>query len=258
VCYGGSPFSVPLNTSLSQTTLRSKSNSGRALLHSIGGGVKLYPMEELFRRIPLFPLEVVLMPGTPLPLHIFEERYRKMVGRCRETGEEFGVVSLANQIMMSAGCTARITNVLREYDDGRLDIMTQGRQRFFISEVHEELSYLEGTVHYFEDETESDPEPLTDEITRGIDLFKQVSALAQVPLDPAFLYKLPPEELSFVLAGTCATEIEERQRLLELRSTHQRLIHCIITLEQTVNRMELQKQVEQAVGKPINVEELRN
>lgn len=258
MCYGGPPFSVPFNTSIIQTTLARKSNSGRVLLHYRSAGVTLYPMDELFRRIPLFPLEVVLMPGTPLPLHIFEGRYRKMIRRCRETDEEFGVVSLSNQIMMSAGCTAKITEITREYNDGRLDIMTQGKRRFFISEVHEELPYLEGTVHYFSDENESGADSRADEIARGIELFKQVSTLADVPLDPAFLYKLPPEELSFVLAGTCTTEIEERQRLLELRSTRARLMHCIISLEQTVNRMELQKQVEQAVGEPVNLEELRN
>ncbi|WP_455383353.1 LON peptidase substrate-binding domain-containing protein [Salinispira pacifica] len=215
-------------------------------------------MDRILRRIPLFPLEVVLMPGTPLPLHIFEERYRKMIRRCRETDEEFGVVTLSNRTMSSAGCTARITDVLKEYDDGRLDIMTQGKRRFFVAELHEELPYLEGTVHYFADDPVPVDGAIEAEMERGIELFKKVSTLADVPLDPEFLYKLSAEELSFVLAGTSATGLEERRKLLELRSTQERLHYCISSLEQTAERMELQKRVEEAVGKPVNIEELRN
>ncbi len=221
-------------------------------------GVTIYTMDQLFQRIPLFPLGIVLMPGTPLPLHIFEERYRKMIRRCRETGEEFGVLSATDQVMRTTGCTAQITSILSEHEDGRVDIMTQGKRRFFVSDLHEELPYLEGTVHYFADESTKKATPSSEELSRAIQLFQRISRLAEVSLDASFLSRLSAEELSFVLAGTCTTDLEERQSLLEIRSTRERLIHCIISLEQTANRMELQRKVSLAIGTSIELEEFRN
>ncbi|HUX13931.1 MAG TPA: LON peptidase substrate-binding domain-containing protein [Spirochaetia bacterium] len=215
-------------------------------------------MDQLFHRIPLFPLGIVLMPETPLPLHIFEDRYRQMIRRCRETGEEFGVVSAVDRVMRTVGCTARITSVLSEFEDGRVDIMTQGKQRFYVSDLHEELPYFEGTVHYFTDESTTDGGPVDGELSRGIELFRRVSQLAEVSLDTRFLTRLSAEALSFVLAGTCTTDPEERQSLLELRSTRERLTRCIASLEQTARIMELQQRVSHMVGTGFGFEELRN
>jgi Lon protease-like protein len=77
--------------------------------------------------LPLFPLAVVLLPRNTLPLHIFEERYKEMIGLVIETGEEFGVVLAAKEGIARVGCTASIEQVLQRYPDGRLDIITLGR-----------------------------------------------------------------------------------------------------------------------------------
>ena len=104
------------------------------------------------QRIPLFPLGVVLLPRMPLPLHIFEERYKEMVARCLDENLPFGVVYASGSRFQSNGCSARIERVLKEYDDGRSDILTLGEHRFTVDQVHEHRSYFEADVSFFEDE----------------------------------------------------------------------------------------------------------
>ena len=116
-------------------------------------------MDEII--LPLFPLEVVLLPEEPLPLHIFEERYKQMIGECLEaqrTGNghgDFGVILLREQALSTVGCTARIVNVTKKYPDGRMDILTVGKRRFELLLTNDARPYLEGSVLFFDDE-ESD------------------------------------------------------------------------------------------------------
>jgi Lon protease-like protein len=103
-------------------------------------------------RIPLFPLEVVLFPGTPLPLHIFEPRYKLMVRRCLENHEVFGVILTRSEGIAPVGCAAEIVQIVKKYEDGRMDILTVGQSAYRVSEVFDEQPYLEGGVEYLEDE----------------------------------------------------------------------------------------------------------
>ncbi|MBI3483839.1 MAG: LON peptidase substrate-binding domain-containing protein [Acidobacteria bacterium] len=103
-------------------------------------------------RIPIFPLDVVLFPGIPLPLHIFEERYKLMVHECMEQRREFGVVMTRGDGVAAVGCTAAILQVAKQYPDGRMDILTVGRAPFQMNDVFDEKPYLEATVEYLEDE----------------------------------------------------------------------------------------------------------
>ncbi|MGH6631423.1 MAG: LON peptidase substrate-binding domain-containing protein, partial [Burkholderiales bacterium] len=111
---------------------------------------------------PLFPLDIVLLPEEPLPLHIFEDRYKLMIGECLEakaagsSKQEFGIVFAKEQKIHTVGCAARIVNVTRKYDDGRLDIFTVGTRRFEILYTNEEKAYLRGGVDFFEDEPGSE------------------------------------------------------------------------------------------------------
>ncbi len=102
--------------------------------------------------IPLFPLEVVLFPGTPLPLHIFEPRYKLMVKRCLEKRTVFGVILTRSEGIAPVGCTAEIAQVVKKYEDGRLDILTVGQNVYRVLEVFNDQPYLEGAVEYLEDE----------------------------------------------------------------------------------------------------------
>jgi Lon protease-like protein len=82
------------------------------------------------RLLPLFPLQVVVFPRTQLPLHIFEERYKRMVGDAIREQSEFGIVLAKEDGIVNAGCTVTVDKVLKTYADGRMDIITRGRRRF--------------------------------------------------------------------------------------------------------------------------------
>src|SRR5499427_2855005 len=102
-------------------------------------------------RIPLFPLNVVLLPGASLPLHIFEPRYRQMVKDCLEKKSEFGMQLAMPKGVARVGCTAGIVEVAKRYSDGRMDILTVGRAPFRVVELFQENPLLEGRVDYLED-----------------------------------------------------------------------------------------------------------
>jgi Lon protease-like protein len=102
--------------------------------------------------LPLFPLEVVLLPANILPLHIFEDRYKEMIGEAIQNKTEFGIVQAGEKGILNLGCTASILEVSTQYPDGRLDIVCQGRRRFEILYLDEEKSYLRGSVSFFDDD----------------------------------------------------------------------------------------------------------
>ncbi len=104
------------------------------------------------RLIPLFPLQVVVFPRTQLPLHIFEERYKEMIGEAIRDRTEFGIVLAKDDGIVNAGCTVIVDEVLKTYPDGRMDVMTSGRRRFEIVMLNEEKEYLQGEVEFFDDE----------------------------------------------------------------------------------------------------------
>src|SRR5437660_4879982 len=102
--------------------------------------------------LAIFPLDVVLFPGASLPLHIFEPRYKEMIGECLEQKRPFGMIRAQKDSLAEVGCTAVILNVFKKYEDGRLDIATEGKQRFEIVQLNQERSFLQGEVIFFDDE----------------------------------------------------------------------------------------------------------
>lgn len=102
--------------------------------------------------IPLFPLQVVVFPRTRLPLHIFEERYKKMVSEAIRDKSEFGIVLAKDEGIVNAGCTVAVEKLLQMYPDGRMDILTRGRQRFEVESLDEEMEFLRASVNFFDDE----------------------------------------------------------------------------------------------------------
>jgi ATP-dependent Lon protease len=108
-------------------------------------------------RIPLFPLNVVLFPGQAMPLHIFERRYRVMTRYCIEKKSPFGITFFQEGNLARIGCSAMIVKILKEYEDGRSDILIAGQRAFRLLRTHEEQLYSEGDVEYLEEDfTESD------------------------------------------------------------------------------------------------------
>jgi Lon protease-like protein len=111
------------------------------------------------QKLPLFPLQVVLLPNAQLPLHIFEERYKELIGEAIENKTEFGIVLASEKGIVNTGCTAVVDRVVRRYPDGRMDIIAVGRRRFEILMLDEEKSYLRGAVEYFDDDDFDAPSP---------------------------------------------------------------------------------------------------
>lgn len=177
--------------------------------------------------LPLFPLEVVLFPRTRLPLHIFEDRYKEMIGEALRESAEFGVV-LANQKgVVSTGCTASIEKVIERYPDGRMDILTLGRRRFEIQTLNEEREFLRGEVEFFDDDSSAAaPEGIRKRAVAAFEELVKISDQAQ---------RVRPDwsdpQLSFQIAQA-VPELNFRQVLLSMRSEPDRMSHVAEFLEE--------------------------
>jgi ATP-dependent Lon protease len=168
--------------------------------------------------LPLFPLQVVLLPGGELPLHIFEERYKEMIEEVLKDRLEFGVVLASEKGIVNTGCTATVDRVLRRYPDGRMDIVTRGRRRFEIVMLNDERAYLRGSVDFFDDDQSAPPAPEVQR--RAIDGYNELQALSSnQPLDAA---GSQDPQLSFRLAQP-VPDLGFRQTILATRSEAERL-----------------------------------
>jgi Lon protease-like protein len=175
--------------------------------------------------LPLFPLDVVLFPGTPLPLHIFEPRYKEMIGECLAQNRPFGVVRAVEQGLAEVGCTAEIVTVVKEYPDGRLDLVSEGRSRFELVRVNQERSFMRAEVLMIEDEPGTSPK---EDISRAVQLHSELLAIVGAKQD---LSVADPSLLSFYLAGSLPLDLDFKQKLLSLRSEPERLSLLIKYLE---------------------------
>jgi Lon protease-like protein len=167
--------------------------------------------------LPLFPLDVVLFPGTALPLHVFEPRYKEMIGELLESKGKFGVVRGAAEGVASVGCTAEIMAVTKQYEDGRMDIVAEGRERFEVMDINTERSFYRAEVLYFVDEPEP---PRKEQNARLIEIHSEALALlgATAEAPPA-----DEKELSFLVAGSMPFDLDFKQKLLVMRSEPQRV-----------------------------------
>jgi Lon protease-like protein len=195
--------------------------------------------------IPLFPLELVLMPSMPLPLHIFEERYKLMIGECLEQKKAFGVVYQKSSDMKRIGCTAKIVQVLRRFDDGRLDIMTQGVKRFVIENIYEDKPYLQAEVIYFDDDREEGADNL---IADGIKLLEQLDVMTGKKRDYRSLSRMDHKTISFVLSYNEVFTMEEKQSFLEMTSTRERITKSVESLRIMVKKEKLSREIKKITG----------
>jgi Lon protease-like protein len=165
-------------------------------------------------RIPLFPLNVVLLPGAELPLHIFEPRYREMVRRCLEDKSEFGMLLSLPKGLAQVGCTAEILEVLKREEDGRMDILTVGRAPFQVLELFTEAALLEGRVDYLKDEAAAAGESVRRDL---VELYETCHTLVFGDY-PKNLDGDAGASPSYLIAGTLPMELTWKQNVLELRS----------------------------------------
>lgn len=181
------------------------------------------------RLIPLFPLNVVVFPRTRLPLHIFEERYKEMVGDAIRDDTEFGIVLAREDGIVNAGCTVAVEKVLEMYPDGRMDILTTGKRRFEIGALNEDKEYLQGEVEFFDDDDFA--APAEDVKQAAIEQYRALNALpnAKDHLTPDFA----DPQLSFQIAQA-VPDLDFLNGLLRQRSETARLKALVTFLEDYV------------------------
>jgi Lon protease-like protein len=200
-------------------------------------------MATSVERFPLFPLGLVLLPGELVPLHIFEERYKLMIGECLDEDKEFGIVWLADDGLREVGCAARVTRVLERLEDGRLNILVQGTTPFRLERRIGDLPYPAGDVELLEDDSaEADEAALERTRTGYADLVEEVTdsrpeteALAELD--------------AYGMAATLEIAPAAKQALLELRSEAARLEQLEALFAEALQRIRTAVRVaEQASG----------
>jgi Lon protease-like protein len=171
--------------------------------------------------LPIFELPVVILPGELLPLHIFEERYKRMIGHCLDNAEPFGIVFRDEEgNAHRTGCMARVTEVLERFEDGRMNVVVAGEQPFKILERFEAGDFPAGEVEPIdasdEQEQEDDPEAASMAREAFAELVKRVSG------EPPDVGELEAEN-SYGIAARVELPAETKQALLELRSEPDRM-----------------------------------
>ena len=189
--------------------------------------------------IPLFPLNVVLMPGTPQPLHIFEDRYKQMINECLEDETEFGMVLADDSGTREVGCTAKIVELIERYDDGRLVVMVEGSRRFKLNNVLTGKPYYVGDVEYIEEEGEEDVSGLAEECIELLERVVEAATEGSVGIE----IEPPYRNLSFAIAGRIEFELETRQQILELTTERERLEKVKELLSAAAERLERERGV---------------
>jgi Lon protease-like protein len=184
-------------------------------------------------RLPLFPLNVVLLPGADLPLHIFEPRYRQMVRECLDTQTQFGMLLALPNGIAGTGCTAEILEVTKRYPDGRCDILTVGRSPFRVVQLFNEPLFR-GEVDFLEDR----PSPINSRICRELnDLYETCHTLifGDYPLD---LCSTPDSDISYEVAAKLPMDLLWKQSILELRSEAARQERLVAYLREWAPHLE--------------------
>jgi len=187
---------------------------------------------------PLFPLGIVALPTESVPLHIFEDRYRKMIERCLSVelgspGREFGILWLSEQELKPVGCACEVERVLERMDDGRLNIVARGTRPFRLLERQDDLPYPAGVVEFLEEPAET-PDvaaaAAARELYRELVLQATDRELERGELDALDAYRM---------AATVEFGVEAKQELLELRSENERLRLLARLIQAAIEHLEL-------------------
>jgi Lon protease-like protein len=197
---------------------------------------------ETIEGFPLFPLGLVLLPGEQVPLHIFEDRYKQMIGECLDEEREFGILWLAEDALKEVGCAARITRVLERFDDGRMNIVVEGTTPFRLERRIGDLAYPAGDVELLDDDPDTDEDALERARKSYADLVEQVTDTRP---EPEALAELG----AYGMAATLEIAASAKQALLELRSEPARLGQLEALFDEALKRIRTATRVaEQASG----------
>ena len=193
--------------------------------------------------IGLFPLGMVLLPTEQVPLHIFEPRYRELIGECLDNEEPFGLVYADDDGLRRTGTLASVVEVVDRFDDGRLNIVVEGGDRFHLLELTEGRSFHTGTI---EPVTDTDDPPPPEDVERGIGLFTRLVELTGAEVE------VPGQELeqpSFALASRFELAPELKLELLEETSERLRLKRLCEILETVARAVERQRATAELAAK---------
>jgi Lon protease-like protein len=181
----------------------------------------------------MFPLGMVALPTESVPLHIFEDRYRKMIQECLDSEREFGIVWLSEEELKPVGCACEIDRVLERSEDGRMNIVARGTRPFRLVERQDDLPYPAAVVEFLAEQDE-DPDPEVTQETRELyaDLVEQAT---DKTLDEEELAQLD----SYTMAATVEFGTDVKQELLELRSENARLRLLTLLFRAAIKRLEL-------------------
>ena len=166
-------------------------------------------------QLGLFPLGIVLLPGELAPLHIFEPRYKELIGECLDADQEFGLIFSDERGDRELGTRASVVDILERFEDGRLNIIVRGGERFRVVERTSGRSFQTGEVESVDDEAD---EPAPEQVERVRELYGRVAEIAGSEAED-----LDDEQLSFAVAARVDFGVEMKQRLLELTSEAARL-----------------------------------
>jgi uncharacterized protein len=191
--------------------------------------------------LPLFPLDLVLFPGTPLPLHIFEPRYREMISECLDQKKVFGIVRAKEDGVAEIGCTAEIITLAKKYPEGRMDIVTEGRERFEIMRINQERSFLRAEVLYLQDEPE---QASAEEIAQAVKLRGEIVELAGA----AESSEVDSPQTCFNLVAHLPLDLDFKQTLLGMKSEAERMQAVISYLETILPNLRRTVRVRQKAG----------
>jgi len=192
--------------------------------------------EERVEDFPIFPLGLVALPTELVPLHIFEERYRTMIGECLDNEREFGIVWTDEDGAHATGCAMEVTEVTERSEDGRMNIITRGTRPFRVVEERHDLPYPAAVIEFLDDAEADDASGDFSKVQA-----EACEAYADL-VEQATDKQLEPEELAaksaYEMAATVDFGADAKQGLLDLRSETKRMGLVAQLLRATVNRLE--------------------
>lgn len=195
--------------------------------------------------IPIFPLNLVVFPGSKYPLHIFEERYKFLLQKCLKENSGFGIVAFINKRISDVGVYVKVTNITKTYINGDIDIVVQGLERFLINStsLHQDGYYI-AEVEKYDDENVMLDSQLISELQNE---FEEIIELANYKLEDAFWDNLKSTKLkSFKIAEKSGLSYEQQQELLILNNENERLNYLIsyfTSIKDKVNNADAVKKI---------------
>ena len=192
----------------------------------------------------LFPLPIVLVPTERIPLHIFEPRYRELIDDCVENGEEFGLVlSTGDGAVHEIGTRAAVAQVLEVLEDGSMNIVVEGGERFRLLELTSGRSFTTGIVEAVEDDDEP---PLEADVERATEVFRELAAAAESDVD---LPDPSSPRYDFELAARVDFAVDAKQELLAMTSPRARMQALVRLLETALEAVRLEHTLRERAGR---------